>query len=584
MVSRMKELLKQKWILAAVAVAVILIAILSIVFGKIGINDYTLYLKEDEIVYSEVQKDKSWQVTEKFVNSDDIETSDLTDVVAYLGMYTKVSADGKYIFFFDRLTDEGASLYYRRVNKSKKEPVKIAEHVSEYMLSEDSKCVTYLKEGVLYQFDMKKSVEVVREVDDFYVSPSGDKIVYTNFDDEVYFKTIGKKEEKIESDISRIVNVSEDCNTVYFIKDDVLSFKVRGKDKVKIAEDVYSVPKIYESGELYFLQENIKEIELSKYVVDDIKEQDEKMKEPKASDYEDDNEYQDAYYEYYKKESRDELRLQLEDGKIATSTYELFYFNGKKAMSVANGIAASVDVAEEEATIVYSLYNEAKVDKVKLSQVDYMFEVEDLVEDAMFKSSKCYVAVGKKSSEIKQKSAYDFELDADGKTIYFIDNISSENNHGDLYRVKVSGNKAKKPTKYDEKVYKYGAGFVSAGQYSYYKKVNDEGDSGELYINKKKIDKNVDLYNVIYSEETDTFIYMTEWNNDKDFGVLKSYRGKSTTEVGKKVYDYYILPNGDVVYLVDYDEDTCQGSLFLFKNNKSKKVDDAVSAIIPISQ
>jgi len=581
-----KNLVKNKNIqLAIVAVAVVLILVilgLAIFSGNAG-HSYALYLKDKEIFYTSAGKLKPWQTTEQFIDTEEIDASDLTDAATYLGLYTKVSSDGKTIFFFDKVTEEGGNLYYRRINKSNKEPKKIAENVSEFVLDEKADCVTYLKEGTLYQFNMKKSQKLVEEVEDFYVSEDAKTIVYLNSDDEIYFKGKAKSAEKIDSDITRIVNVSEECDTVHYLKDDTLYQKQMGRDKVKIASDVYSVPKVYESGELYFLVEETREFVLKDYVEDDMKEKDAEMKEPKASDYKDDNEYQDAYYEYYERQEREELRLQLEDGMLETSTYELFYYNGKKAVSVAKGTASGVDVAEDTAVAVYAVYDKAKTEKVKLSEVDYMFEIEDLVEEALFASSKCYVAVGKKSSEIQQKNAYDFEIDADGKTLYFIDNISGETGHGDLYTAKISGGKVKNPKKYDTKVYKYGAGFVSEGQYVYYKAVDDEGDSGELYVNKKKVDNNVDLYNMIYIEATQDFVYMTGWNDDKDFGLLKLYNGNKSVEIAKKVYDYNLLPGGEVVLLSEYDEGECKGILSVYRKGKTKKVDEGVAAIIPVN-
>lgn len=583
----LKRVMKNKKLMkltGAVAVLLVLVIVLSIVFSSGGKKSYALYLKDKEIYYTGASSIKPWQVTTKFVDTEDIDTSDLADVATYLGMYTRVSADGKKVFFFDKVTEEGGSLYYRRVNKSKKEPVKIDSNVTEFTLNEDADLVTYLKEEVLYQYNMKKSVELVKDVEDFYASADGKQLVYMNSDDEIYFKKGNKEAEKIDSDITRIVNVSKACDVVHYLKDDTLFKKESGKDKVKIATEVYSVPKIYETGEIYFLKEEMQEFVLNEYVEDDMKEKDANLQEPKESDYEDENEFQDAYYEYYEKTEREELRLQLEDGTLETSTYELFYYNGKKAESIAKGTASSIDVAADKAVVVYSVYNKGKVEKVKLSEVDYMFEIEDLVEEALFASSKSYVAVGKKSSEIQQTDAYDYELDADGKTLYFIDNISGETNHGELYRAKISGSKVKKPEKMEKDVYKYGAGYIAAGQYVYYKDVDDEGDSGKMFMNHKKIDSDVNLYNAVYVEDAGSLVYMKNWNDDKDFGTLKMRKGNKTTEIAEKVYDYSILPDGEVVFLTDYSEEKSEGTLSIFRKNKVKKVDDGVAAILPIYQ
>jgi hypothetical protein len=102
-------------------------------------------------------------------------------------------------------------------------------------------------------------------------------------------------------------------------------------------------------------------------------------------------------------------------------------------------------------------------------------------------------------------------------------------------------------------------------------------------MNQKKIGTNVDLYNFIYEEETNQFAYMSGWNNDKDFGTLMIYNGKKNVEVAKKVYHYNMLPNGAIVYMTEYDEQSCKGTLSIYHNGKTRKIDDGVSAIIAVT-
>ena len=101
-------------------------------------------------------------------------------------------------------------------------------------------------------------------------------------------------------------------------------------------------------------------------------------------------------------------------------------------------------------------------------------------------------------------------------------------------------------------------------------------------MNHKQIDSDVDLYNAIYVEEAGILVYMKDWNDDKDFGTLKMRKGNKTTKIASKVYDYNILPNGEVLFLTEYDEEKAEGTLSIFKNNKVKKIDHGVTAILPI--
>ncbi len=601
---------KKVMALASAALALILVVaiLLSILFSAGNKNNFAIYIKDGEMYYTGLLKIDPMQVTSRLISydfdEDENENEELSQMSYSLGMYTQLSSDGKILFYVDKIDDEeGVTLYFRYINKPDDEPTKIDAHISTYSISEDGKYVTYLKgyddESDLYQYNLKEKDKIDSEVKEFNVSDDGKKIIYLNDEGNIYFKAKGKDKEKIDRDVSFISYVNEDYNTVYYKKDDSLYKKVIGKDKVKIASDVSSVIQVYESGEIYYLKSDSDEVTLMDYVEDDYKDIDETMIEPEYPDspsywdYDSFYEYEEAYekYEeeydayidaldtYYAKEDRDELREELSDETMEQSIYTLFYYNGKKEIELADTVDYSNTYAIDNPVLIYSVYNQSSVEKVKLSEIDSVSDVKDMVEEAMFSSTEAYVAIKDNTTAIKQKDADEFNITSDGKTVYFLSDVSEKNNHGDLYKMNISGGKAQKPKLYDTDVYASWTYILRDDMYLYYKDVED--GEGELYINKEKIDDDVVLYGIGLSID-DKIAYMVDWNSDKSYGTLKIYDHGKTKKIADDVSTFDFTPNGDVLYLYDYSNTRYKGELYIYKNGKSKKIDDDVIAIVPI--
>ena len=590
---------------ACIALVLVLVIVLSILLSGGGHNNnFALYIKDGEMYFTNISKIEPWQVTTRLVEDDSI----VKDSFVYtLGNYTHLSKDGKILFYVDKYTkdSDGVSLFYRYVNKPEQEPVKIDSDITSYAVSQNGKLITYLKgdEGALYQHNLTDKEKIASEVSSFIVSDDGKKIGYLNKEDGMYLKYAGKDKEKLDSDVSRIIYINEAFNTVYYTKEGALYKTVEGKDKVKIASDISAVLKVYESGEVYYLKSDSSEVTLLDYVEDDLKDSDAAMDEPQPPerpsryDYEDYDDYlaaKDQYnidYEayltaknaWYEKQDRDALREDLARRTMTNKSYTLFYYNGKdeKVLTdayVSSEYSSECTVADNNPVIIFSIYNQTSVKKVKISEIDYVSDVKDMLEAALYSSSEKYIAVKDNLSIIEQTDAQSFDVTSDGKTVYFIDDVSEKTNHGDVYRIRISGNKALKPELYDSDVYT--ANLLDNDKYVYYKDVKDS--KGEFYIDKQKIDYDVDLWNFLYLDESDAVVYMVDWNEEKEYGTLKMFKNGKAVKIADDVHTYKQTPNGEVLYLYDYSKNYNNGELFIYNNKKAEKIDDDVVAIIPI--
>lgn len=631
--SEKKKLSKKAIMFGGIGVAVFTVLILVIVLfsgggGKVK-NNYALYLKEGEIFFTDLKKDSgSWQLTSRLVDTDGIKDEDLVDADYLLGLYTYVSEDGKYIFFPDKIGDEddGFNLYYKEVAKLDMEAIKVDSDIRYYNVNASATIITYLKgeEGNLYQYKIGEDSKdkIASEVRNFEISDDGKKIVYINSENSIYLKCADKEKEKIASDTSTLEHVTKDSTTVYYIKEGSLYKQVEGNDKVKIASDVYDVIKIYDSGEIYYLKSKSKDISLIDYVIDDMGDADASISAPDYPDYPvspsypywwnyDTNAeyeaayaiYQTAYAEwkaeydriqteydaareaYYEKLFRDELREELIEETLEQSSYSLCFYNGMEETVITDAFVGEYNsdytYASDNPVISYEAYNQSSFEKVKLSEVENIEEVENMIEAALISSSERYIAIKGTSTVVEQeKGATNFRINSSGTVVYYIDDIPDKKNCGELYRISIANGVVGKAEVYDSDVYNGFCYIVDDNDIEYFKDYKD--GKGELYINKNKIDYDVYCHSVEIYSRLDKIFYFTDWNDEKGYGVLKVYDRKEATKIADEVHSFSVAPNGRILYLCDYSLNYDKGELHEWSNGKTRKIDDDVVCVLPI--
>ena len=118
-----------KYVCIGAAVVVFLFLVISLFSGKKGGKPYALYLKDKEIMYTNLKAKGAWQLTAKLSKDGDMDTESLTDRID-LFTECELSPDGKIMFFPNKLErNDGTTLYYRYINKPKKEPIKMDSSV-----------------------------------------------------------------------------------------------------------------------------------------------------------------------------------------------------------------------------------------------------------------------------------------------------------------------------------------------------------------------------------------------------------------------------------------------------------------------
>lgn len=609
------EKLKQKgvpakWVKlgsAVLAGVLVIVILLSLFLGGSSVPNYALYLKDDEMYYSKISGWKPMQVTEDLLDGEDVDNSSLASAANTLGRFAVISEDGKTLFYADKAGD-GINLYYRSVANAKKAPTKIDDDVLQYRISKNAKLVIYLTDdGDLYQYDMKNKDKIDSDVVSFYTSEDCKTVVYSVRDDDetnVYLKKGNKESEKLASDIGSLYRVDIEKSVLYYYKDEDFYQQKFGKDKEKVVSDVHRIVTMYENGSMYYLKTAESSAVLFDYVDDDMAEVDAKMQEPirptypNYSDYGFDRyaEYQEAVqkyneantaywnaYELYRdKLDRDNLREQLKDTEIERQTYALYYFDGKnETLLTESSDEYSQSYASDTAVILYNNREAGKIDKVKISEISYVWDVQNKVNAAMETSAtKCLAVKDKVSALDDYEDASHFHLDDEGKTLYFVDNLSDDGDEGDLYKAAISGGKLKKAEVIEEEIAPSNITYLADGKYLVFRDVKNS--EGSLYLGDKKVSDDVYVNNMRYSEDGKTIYFITDWDADDADGTLNVSKNGKAKVISDDVYHFVMTPNGEALYLYDYNTEKCRGDLYLCKGSKGKKVDEDVVAIVPV--
>ncbi len=622
--------LKKMLILTSIFLVIVIAGTLalSIISAKRNKFNYAIYIKNGELYCSSLKNIEPWKVTSKFPGDNEASGNFLATAFSMYSHANILSQDGKILFFTDRLSGENYSfnLYFRHMNKKNDEPVKIDSDILRYSISDSGKKLVYVTSdnGKLYTYDVKKQdkEKIAENVVAYYLSNDGNRIIYVNTGSNLY-SVDGKKEEKIAENVYSIEYVTEDLKTIYYKSDKNLYKLNEENDSELITENIGTVHRVYDSGKAYYTRQETKSFKLSDYVIDDLAAHDASMtspikpteiKAPSRYDYGDYDKFKVVYQEYlaklavYQKEldvyntemkkyneklDRDKLRNELSTAEYSIEFYNLCYFDGSEEKIISNTLnlsASQVTVAPSEAenaVVIFSGYCPGDVEKVNLSSISSLNVVESQIESANLQNSKNYLAVNENVNLIDYNEIYMVKTSNDGKLVTFV-RIPSDG-PTELYKISIEGTTPAKPELLDDEISHNSPISITKNNNVIYFKSEENRVKGSLYFDGDCVDHDVYLYCFSYTEDG-TLYYISDYDSisNEDItlaysGNLKRYRNGKTKKLASDVLNFSITDRQEILYISDYDIYNYTGDLYLYKNNKSIKVDKNVTSASPIS-
>lgn len=471
-----------------------------------SLPDYAMYKKGDELRYIDFSKDSSGQISTGLFDELTFDYSYFSEE-DIIHKYT-LSPDGELLFFPDTPDYPYFSLFCRDIDSPRNKAVKIDSNVHSYLINEDASAVIYQKDHALCRYD-RKSGKRQTIADNagyhYYISDDGNTILYSTNDGIFYYTLPDGRREKADINVYDMNCISGDLSTIYYISSDLhysLYKKERGKEEVIINYSaLWKVIKAYDSGELYYVTVDTVDFPLLSYVYDEKRESDAALTKPVAparnsTDYATAyRAYRKACKEYSAKLKRDKIRAFLEKEKYVTycfSHYALYYYDGKHSTLISNSFKdSSYAFAADKPVITYSEYNLLDNAGVDLSEIEDADHVIRTVSDSLCSIDR-RIAFGASSVSLDREEGdgTDFCLSADGNTLYYLEETPKKDNCGNLYQMDISSpEKPGTPKLYDTDVVCGELYYVGRKNLLYFK--NYEDGSGELYLNRKKMDDDV---------------------------------------------------------------------------------------------
>ena len=543
------------------AVALVVVAVLAfILFGSTGGGSYAMYIKDGQMQYAKLPAMKETvELTSKLLDGDNNDNEAQSRL--YVESYVKLSEDGKRMFYPDRIeTDrygyiDEYTLYYQELG-SKKEPVKIDSGLSNnYNLNEKGNIVTYLKNGNLYQHNLKEKTKIAGDVYGFRVSKDGKNLLYLVKEHEsdesgnLYLVSGKKKAEKIASDVNSISYANDDLSIVQYRKEDSLYRKEAGKEPKKIASDVYSIVRSFENGACYYIKKEDETISYWDLIQDDL-----------GAD-------QETYTREWLKES-----------EWTNPLSTLVYFDGENSTVITESMTDYYSLYNADKPIVmYATLGEDGLPTVKFSDfVEGGYNLESLIYEQMAEDTMVMIASGTVSAEVDVDDIYLNPVccSADGNTVYVGAEWDSEDRDYSLYKITLSNGQIKSTDLVDDEIYRC---FVTnEKELVYWKDVNDKS-MGELYLNGKAISDDVYSYSsLVYNEKNGSYYFMTDYDVEDGEGTLSYYNGKETKHIKDDVNTFVVAKDGTVLFLYDRSSNALWSELWMWNGKKAVKIDDDV--------
>lgn len=572
----------KKGIIAGLGVvAAVLVILLAVsLFG--GSSDTgVVYLKDGQLQHIPASgKEEAHTLTERLSGNKSADAGDLLDL-AMNDVYGKIrlSADGKKLFYPDRFDGKSYTLFCQDLSNTKKDPVKIDSGLTDsYQINEKGTLVTYLKDGKLYQHDLKEKTKISGDVTKFYVTDDGDSLLYEKAEEKepaateapaaeaeadtdkkeekkrnyngvtVYRKTGREDPVKLEEDIYQY-NFSEDHSSIYYLIGYDLYLVKDGGEPSKVATDVADIWGVGKGG-CYFSVKEEETIVSWDLIEDDLQ-----------------------------NEESEHMRGVLEDRTITNPVSQLYFHNGKESVLVEKQMRNARVSAPGDDFFCYTAVAGDALPTFKLSEyADYDGSFTDLVKETLEEHTGTYVAQGTKTAELPLENIYRIIVGEKGETLWVMTDYDEKATEVTLHQVKVSGGTVKSVEEIDDEV--YFSNFLTDGKnYVYWKSVKNY--EGELYYNGKEIADDVRVYGSM-DADSGTVFFMSDYSTKNGEYALCFWNGKKVVTVDEDVRRHMALGDNCIAYLKDYSTSRQEGDLYIWAGKKPVKLDEDVMYILPV--
>lgn len=253
---------KKPWkTIAALSAAVAVLAVAAAyVVPQIGKSSSAkdnglLYLKDNAIYHYDGKQ--TIELADRVLNEDEY-------IYGMYALYTvKFSEDGRYVYYFDKVSDYMEGTLYRKdlgkESEANDTTEQISRYVSDFRLSGDK--LLYVKtEGeneTLYLWTPKEEIKLASDVTVYRMSEDYNQIIWIDREGTLYYSDLeaGVTKEKIDDEVSSLSGGTKDLSRIYYVDSDDTLYCLNNFVKEKVASEVYVEGDFNEGGGVYYTVE-----------------------------------------------------------------------------------------------------------------------------------------------------------------------------------------------------------------------------------------------------------------------------------------------------------------------------------------
>lgn len=195
----------------------------------------------------------------------------------YAVSFTQFSADGKYIFYPQNMSENIIfDLYCKPVKDKKAEGEKIASSVENYTALKNGK-VVYLEENKLYISDLENREKIASDVLEYRISADEKNILIgTTWEDRRFYicgTDSDTEKQKLDSDVDEVIYASDDFGTILYRKEEGLYCLKGLEDREKITSESVTDYCLANSGKntvIYYLEKDGERFSFRDLIQDDL--------------------------------------------------------------------------------------------------------------------------------------------------------------------------------------------------------------------------------------------------------------------------------------------------------------------------
>lgn len=510
-------------------------------------RDYVVYMKNGELFYSKLDKIEPKQLTEHFSDDENARWS--------RHRYGNMRIDYGAILFSSNppiRTEEyylSKELYYRNLEKDDSQNELVDVNVRSYRLFPND-IVVYVKEDALYLWQNKESRLLAENIKEYEVSKDGRKVIYIDKKGNLYLREAAKdKEEMLEENVERIEMILRDFSEVAFTKKEqekeILYRKTIGKEAERLGENSYGYH-IVDERDQHYLYIKKRAVPLGEFVESDVK-------------------------------NRLVEQIKQLDEKYQVTLYDLWYFDENIFRKIAGEFLRWQRSLEENGGYNdkdFLLFNNEGFEKLKLSDFETINDIHYAVHDGLSKSSTQYLFMNDRLFFDKKVDLQYANVNRAGDRVRYYKNIHG--GVGDLYE-RVMKNKELSEEKLLVSGIDLGTRFISTVDDLSIYLLKSEKEYA-LYAKGEKVDEGIGEYIAVTHGSEPRLYYSPPLTNARY--SVKMYENGQVQTVNESVKAYSITPLGNFLYISDWDDSREKGVLYYFDGKTSQKVDEHVSDIV----